>query len=102
MSAERIRELNDEFRRSFSGGKVMMTAGIAAMSEDTRRHVLDRVRTFEAFTADVGSRWRAVSHRWGRFRHPALRTGRASFPASGSPCATKGCGFHRKQSPIQV
>ena len=52
MSAERIAELNDAFRRSFSGGKVMMTAGIAAMSEDIRRQALERVRTFDAFTVD--------------------------------------------------
>ena len=52
MSAERIGELNDQFRTASSGGRVMMTAGIAALSEDTRREVLDRVRTFHAFTPE--------------------------------------------------
>jgi hypothetical protein len=52
MTAERIRVLNDAFRRSFTGGKVMMTAGVAAMTDQTRAQVFDRVRTFEAFNAD--------------------------------------------------
>jgi hypothetical protein len=52
MTAERIRDLNDAFRRSFAGGKVMTTAGIAAMTDDTRAKVFDGVRAFEAFTAD--------------------------------------------------
>jgi hypothetical protein len=51
MSTERIRELNDAFRRSFAGGKVMMTAGIAALSDESRQVVIDRVRTFDAFTS---------------------------------------------------
>ena len=52
MSAERIRELNDQFRATNIGGRVMMTAGVAALSEDARREVLNRVRTFDAFTSD--------------------------------------------------
>jgi hypothetical protein len=28
MSTDRIRELNDSFRRTFAGGKVMMTSGV--------------------------------------------------------------------------
>jgi hypothetical protein len=52
MTAERIRDLNDAFRRSFTGGKVMMTAGIAAMTDAMRAEVFDRVRTFEGFNAD--------------------------------------------------
>jgi hypothetical protein len=52
MSAERIAELNDAFRRTFSGGRVMMTAGIAALTEDARQQVLSRVRAFDAFTPD--------------------------------------------------
>jgi hypothetical protein len=52
MSAEKIRTLNDAFRRSFAGGKVMMTAGIAALPDAAQATVLDEVRTFDAFTAD--------------------------------------------------
>lgn len=52
MSAERLRDLNDTFRRSFAGGRVMMTAGVAAMTEEQQVEVFRRVRTFEAFTPD--------------------------------------------------
>ena len=52
MSAEKIRTLNDAFRRTLTGGKVMMTAGIAALSDAARAMVLNKVRTFDAFTAD--------------------------------------------------
>ena len=52
MSAEKIRTLNDAFRRTMTGGKVMMTAGIAALSAAIRAKVLNEVRRFDAFTAD--------------------------------------------------
>jgi uncharacterized protein DUF3768 len=52
MTAERIRDLNDAFRRSFIGGRVMTTAGVASMTDEFRAKVLGRVREFEAFTAD--------------------------------------------------
>lgn len=52
MTAERIRDLNDAFRRSLSGGKVMMTAGIAALPVAVRVMVLEEARKFEAFTGD--------------------------------------------------
>ena len=52
MSSEAIRNLNDAFRRSLAGGKVMMTAGIAALPDATRAKVLDEVRKFDAFSAD--------------------------------------------------
>jgi hypothetical protein len=52
MSAEKIRTLNDAFRRTLTGGQVMMTAGIAALSDAARARVLNKVRTFDAFTAD--------------------------------------------------
>jgi hypothetical protein len=52
MSADKIRTLNDAFRRSFAGGKVLMTAGIVALGAVTKAKLLDEVRTFDAFTAD--------------------------------------------------
>jgi len=85
--SDAIRELNDKFRTNFEGGLVVMTAGVDALPSDMKAAAIRKVATFSDFTPDVRSRWRAVSHRWGRFRHPALRTGRASFPASGSLCA---------------
>ena len=48
----RIRELNDLFRTTFIGGKVYMTAGIAALAGNVRAKVLAKVRTFDDFTQD--------------------------------------------------
>lgn len=52
MGSNQIQILNDRFRRSFVGGRVMMTAGVAAMADDDRRTLLDRVRRFDEFTPD--------------------------------------------------
>lgn len=52
MSADKIRALNDAFRRSMAGGRVMMTAGVDALSSDVKARVIRRVATFDAFTAD--------------------------------------------------
>jgi hypothetical protein len=52
MSTEQVRTLNDAFRRTFVGGKVMMTAGISALPDAAQATVLDEVRAFDAFTAD--------------------------------------------------
>ena len=51
-SAERIRALNDAFRRTFVGGAVMITAGVEGMPLDQRRSLLAKVRAFDAFTDD--------------------------------------------------
>ena len=46
----KIAHLNDAFRRSFSGGKVMMTAGVDALPDMVKAAVLQRVAAFEEFT----------------------------------------------------
>jgi Protein of unknown function (DUF3768) len=51
-NAEAIRDLNDFFRRFFIGGKVMLTAGINALSEQQRRSIIQKVRSFSDFTED--------------------------------------------------
>jgi hypothetical protein len=50
--ADRIRQLNDAFRRTFVGGAVMITAGIEAMPLDQRRSLLQKIRNFDAFSED--------------------------------------------------
>lgn len=47
-----IRSLNDELRRTFTGGKIMMTAGINALPDDAKAKVLFAVRSFSDFTED--------------------------------------------------
>jgi hypothetical protein len=50
MSTERIREPNDSFRSSFSGGKVMMTPGVHELPDCVKADALVKVVTFSEFT----------------------------------------------------
>src|ERR1700676_5096482 len=52
MSASKIRELNDSFRTTMTDGRVMMTAGVAALPSDVKALVIRRVATFSDFNAD--------------------------------------------------
>ena len=52
MSAEKIRALNDAFRTTMTGGRVMMTAGVDALPSDVKAIVIRRVATFSDFTPD--------------------------------------------------
>lgn len=50
--AERIRRLNDIFRRSFQGGKVFLTEGVRALGDKQVGAIIRQVRTFDVFTPD--------------------------------------------------
>lgn len=50
--AARIRALNDEFRCSFIGGRIHLTAGVAVLSSHVQVALLEAVRSFDAFTED--------------------------------------------------
>ena len=52
MSAEKIRALNDAFRTTMTGGRVMLTAGVDALPSDVKAMVIRRVATFSDFNAD--------------------------------------------------
>ena len=52
VHALRVRELNDSFRTSFRGGRVMLTAGVADLPEVTRTALLIAVQSFDQFDAD--------------------------------------------------
>ena len=47
-----IARLNDVFRQSFFGGRVVMSAGIAALPSVARAAILAAVRGFDRFDAD--------------------------------------------------
>lgn len=47
-----IRQLNDRFRRSFVGGRVVMTAGVAALADKTWSELAKTVQAFDAFSVD--------------------------------------------------
>lgn len=45
-----IKTLNDNFRKTFIGGRVMLTAGIRAKTQDEIAEILEKVRSFDNFT----------------------------------------------------
>lgn len=48
----RIRELNDQLRKTLSGGRIVMTSGVDALEPSVKQQMLDRVRMFDAFNTD--------------------------------------------------
>jgi hypothetical protein len=52
MTVARIRFLNDAFRRSFSGGRVNCSAGVAMLEPEKLTQLLDAVRSFDSFNTD--------------------------------------------------
>ena len=49
---DRIRELNDAFRRSFAGGEVLLTPGVNDLPSDVRAKAIRNVSTFADFSED--------------------------------------------------
>jgi hypothetical protein len=52
QKTERIRVLNDNFRTTFIGGQVVMTAGVSELPIDVKAKALLTVKTFKEFTND--------------------------------------------------
>lgn len=48
--AKHVRVLNDNFRSSFIGGQVVMTAGVNELPMDVKAEILLKVRSFDDFT----------------------------------------------------
>jgi hypothetical protein len=48
----RIRQLNDTFRHSFSGGTVTLTSGVDALPDMVKARALQLVRVFDYFNED--------------------------------------------------
>jgi Protein of unknown function (DUF3768) len=48
----RIRRLNDAFRKTLTGGTLMLTAGIVALGADKQARILAAVSAFDAFDRD--------------------------------------------------
>ena len=49
---QRIRDLNDAFRRSFSGGKILITPGVQGLATDIASRVLQAIQNFDGFCED--------------------------------------------------
>lgn len=52
QSRKKIQQLNDAFRTTMTGGRVMMTSGVDALPSDVKAMVIRRVATFSEFTPD--------------------------------------------------
>ena len=52
MSTQKITDLNDLMRKTGIGGKLMITAGIAAKGQDFVAKALSAVRSFDSFTPE--------------------------------------------------
>lgn len=52
MNIEKIRQLNDRFRKSFCGGRIVITPCIQALTDDDRNELLKQVQKFDNFTED--------------------------------------------------
>ena len=52
MTRARIAALYDTFRKTFEGGRVLITAGVSALPPILAADVLEKVRTFTDFTLD--------------------------------------------------
>jgi hypothetical protein len=50
--SDRVRLLNDNFRTTFIGGRVVMTQGVSEMPMDTKACILLAVQSFKEFSAD--------------------------------------------------
>ena len=48
----KIRTLNDAFRTTFTGGRVIVTVGVNGLSKELLIHVIGNVRAFNVFMAD--------------------------------------------------
>lgn len=52
MNTDRIRELNDAFRSTFRGGRVVLTSSVDELPPMVKAEALHKVATFSEFTAD--------------------------------------------------
>lgn len=52
LETGKIRELNDNLRRTFFGGIVVTTQGVAVMDGDTKRRLMREVQNFRDFSED--------------------------------------------------
>ena len=51
-NADKIRQLNDAFRTSLVGGRILITVGVQHLPESVRFNAIRRVRTFDDFSPD--------------------------------------------------
>jgi len=70
IQASRVQQLNDAFRTTFTGGQVMLSAGVHALHDKDNAFILLAVKTFDAFTPDNDP---YGEHDFGAIRHGGLK-----------------------------
>lgn len=66
----RIRDLNDAFRRSLTGGRILLTSGVSELDPADQAAMLAQVTGFEAFTRDNDPHG---EHDFGSLEHAGVR-----------------------------
>ena len=64
--SQQVRTLNDQFRMTFHGGKVMMTHGIQDLGDEEVALILLAIQRFDQFTDDNDPHG---EHDFGSFKH---------------------------------
>ncbi len=49
---QQIAKLNDRFRQTLTGGRIVMTHSVSALEENAKFRILSLIRQFEDFTSD--------------------------------------------------
>ena len=52
IDVKKIAAQNDKFRKTFEGGKVLLTCGVSALPLMQQQEIMQKVRTFNNFTED--------------------------------------------------
>ena len=52
IDVKKIAAQNDKFRKTFEGGKVLLTCGISSLPLMQQQEIMQKVRTFNNFTED--------------------------------------------------
>lgn len=61
-----VRQLNDGFRNTLTGGQVMLSSGVSSLGSQATSHILTAVRQFADFSADNDP---YGEHDFGSFSH---------------------------------
>lgn len=70
QTTSRIRELNDELRRTLQGGRIMMTSGVETLGQIVVAEVLSSLRSYDHFDEENDP---YGEHDFGAFDHNAQK-----------------------------
>ncbi len=62
----KIRQLNDQFRQTGRGGRIMLTSGIQALGQQATMEIMAKIRAFDKFTKDNDP---YLEHDFGKIEH---------------------------------